>query len=238
MGILTLFNDLGLVPYQEALDFQEKLFREILHIKKCNAELPQCEQYIQYNYLVFCQHPHVYTLGKSGDESNLLINTLQLQDRQAEFIKTNRGGDITYHGPGQLVGYPILDLESIHLGTRQYIEKMEDALILTLAEYNIESYKKSDVIGVWLQATDSKPERKIAAIGVKVSRFVSMHGFALNISTNMDYFGYINPCGIIDKGVTSMEKELGYVPDFDEIKSKVKQHLADQLGLEIFKIEE
>lgn len=234
MQIFTLFTDLGLVSYPDALSYQERLFEEILFIKKCNEELPQCEKQVQYNHLIFCEHPHVYTLGKSGKESNLLINTLQLQDKHAAFIKTNRGGDITYHGPGQLVGYPILDLESLHFGTRQYIEKMEDALILTLKEYGINSYRKDDVIGVWIAADKSRPERKIAAIGVKVSRYVSMHGFALNVSTNMDYFNYINPCGITDKGVTSMEKELGYAPDFTELKQKVKQNLVDQLALMLY----
>jgi len=234
MQIFTLFTDLGLISYPDALNYQERLFEEILFIKKCNEELPQCEKQVQYNHLIFCEHPHVYTLGKSGNESNLLINTLQLQDKNAAFIKTNRGGDITYHGPGQLVGYPILDLESLHFGTRQYIEKMEDALILTLKEYGISSYRKNDVIGVWIEANKNSPERKIAAIGVKVSRYVSMHGFALNVSTNMDYFDYINPCGITNKGVTSMEKELGYAPDFLELKQKIKQHLVEQLALMLY----
>ncbi len=229
MEVFTIFNDLGLIPYQEALIYQTKLFDEILFIKNCNETLPQCEKHALYNHLIFCEHPHVYTLGKSGDESNLLINTLQLQAKNAEFVKTNRGGDITYHGPGQLVGYPILDLESLNLGTRQYIEKMEDAIIITLQELGI---------GVWIAETKEKPERKIAAIGVKISRKVSMHGFALNITTNMDYFNYINPCGFIDKGVTSIEKELGYAPDYESIKSKLMRNLIQQLELKIFEIGE
>ncbi len=238
MQVFTLFTDLGLIPYQKALDYQKKLFDEILFVKKCNETLPQCEKQGQYNHLIFCEHPHVYTLGKSGNESNLLINTLQLQSKQAEFVKTNRGGDITYHGPGQLVGYPVLDLEGLHLGTRQYIEKMEDAIILTLREYGIESYKKSDIIGVWLAEAENLPERKIAAIGVKISHQVTMHGFALNVTTNMDYFDYINPCGFIDKGVTSMEKELGFAPDSETLKSKLKQHLIQLLDLKIYELNE
>ena len=236
MEVFTLFNDLGVIPYPEALEYQEKLFNEVLYVKNCNLELSQCEKLIQYNHLIFCEHPHVYTLGKSGDESNLLINTLQLQANDAEFIKTTRGGDITYHGPGQLVGYPILDLEGLRIGTKQYIEKMEDAIILTLKEYGIESYRRSDSIGVWLAETEDKPERKISAIGVKISRYVSMHGFALNVLTNMDYYNYINPCGILDKGVTSMEKELDYTPDFEEVKSKLKQHLVQELDLKLYEM--
>jgi lipoyl(octanoyl) transferase len=237
MKIYTLFTDLGLVPYQKALDYQKKLFEEIVFIKKCNDDLPQCEKQVLYNHLIFCEHPHVYTLGKSGNETNLLINTLQLQEKRAEFVKTNRGGDITYHGPGQLVGYPILDLESLHLGTRQYIEKMEEAIILTLKEYGIESYKNPDAIGVWIAADKKRGERKIAAIGVKVSRQVSMHGFALNVCPDMDYFNHINPCGFIDKGVTSMDVELGYAPDFELLKVKLKKHLVEQLSIQLYDVE-
>jgi len=237
MDVFTLFNDIGIIPYQEALDHQEKLFNEVLYVKNCNLELSQCEKLVQYNHLIFCEHPHVYTLGKSGNEANLLINTLQLQTNDAEFVKTTRGGDITYHGPGQLVGYPILDLEGLQLGTKQYIEKMEDAIILTLKDYGLETYRKSDAIGVWLVERNGKPERKIAAIGVKISRYVSMHGFALNVTTNMDYYKSINPCGILDKGVTSMEKELDYTPDINEVKLKLKKHLAQQLDLNIYEME-
>jgi len=236
MEVSTLFTDLGLMPYLKALNYQQKLFDEILCTKKNNESLPQCEIQPQYNHLLFCEHPHVYTLGKSGNKSNLLINTLQLQAKNAEFVKTNRGGDITYHGPGQLVGYPILDLDYLQIGTRQYIENMEEAIILTLKEYGIESYKKSDIIGVWLAQNETKPERKIAAIGVKVSRNVSMHGFALNVNTNMDYFNYINPCGYIDKGVTSMEQELGTAPDMNAVKTKLKIHLDQQLNLNLHEI--
>lgn len=237
MEVFTLFTDLGLMPYLEALNYQKKLFDEILCAKRNNENLPQCEKQAQYNHLLFCEHPHVYTLGKSGDESNLLINTLQLQAKNAEFVKTNRGGDITYHGPGQLVGYPILDLDYLQIGTRQYIENMEDAIILTLKEYGIVSYKKTDIIGVWLAENEIKPERKIAAIGVRVSRNVSMHGFALNVNTNMDYFNNINPCGFIDKSVTSMKQELGTAPDMNSVKAKLKKHFDQQLNLNLLEIE-
>lgn len=233
MEVLTKFTDLGLIAYQEAFSFQQKLFDEILFIKKSNEKPAQDEKHLQCNHLIFCEHPHVYTLGKSGNESNLLINAIQLKAKHAEFVKTSRGGDITYHGPGQLVGYPILDLEALNLGTRQYIEKMEDAIIFSLKEYGIESYKKEDCIGVWLAGIDDKQERKIAAIGVKVSRNVSMHGFALNVTTDMDYFNYINPCGFIDKGVTSIEKELGFAPDYETLKSRLKHHLIEQLELKL-----
>ncbi|MCD6179063.1 MAG: lipoyl(octanoyl) transferase LipB [Bacteroidales bacterium] len=236
MEVFTIFNDLGYMSYQETLEYQEKLFNEILYIKNCNRTLPQCEKQVQYNYLIFCEHPHVYTLGKSGDESNLLINTLQLQDKNADFVKTSRGGDITYHGPGQLVGYPILDLEGLQIGTRKYIEKMEDAIILLLKEYGLETYRRTDSIGVWLAETSDKPERKIAAIGVKISRYVSMHGFALNVNPDMDYYKHINPCGILDKGVTSMEEELGYAPDIQEIKIKLKGYLTQQLELNLYEM--
>ena len=233
MGSNTLFKDLGLIPYQAALDYQEKLFDALLDSKKQNDLRLEKEKDPPHNTLIFCEHPHVYTLEKSGDDSNLLINALQLQTKKAEFIKTNRGGDITYHGPGQLVGYPILDLEKLELGTRTYIEKMEGAIILTLKEYGIESYKKTDSIGVWLSKTSSLPERKIAAIGVKISRQVSMHGFALNVNTELDYFNFINPCGFIDKGVSSMEKELGVTIDLEAVKTKLLYHLTKELSLTI-----
>jgi lipoyl(octanoyl) transferase len=236
MSSHTIFTNLGLIPYSEALDFQQKLFDELIHLKILNESLPQCEKLASYNHLIFCEHPHVYTLGKSGDESNLLIDAIQLKANNADFVKTNRGGDITYHGPGQLVGYPILDLEDMQLGTRQYIEKMEEAIIQTLGDYGIISYKKNDAIGVWLAANENESERKIAAIGVKISRAVSMHGFALNVNTNLDYFNYINPCGFIDKGVTSIEKEIGFTPDYEVLKMKIKQNLAKKLSLSFYEM--
>lgn len=231
MEKLTYFSDLGLLPYQKVWDQQESIFNELIDIKRQNFHLPQCEQIQGDQHLIFCQHPHVYTLGKSGDAQNLLINQIELQANDAEFIKTNRGGDITYHGPGQLVGYPIFDLEALNLSVKEYIFQLEEAIINVIAEYGIKGKRLDGAIGVWLDATETLPERKICAIGVKVSRHVSMHGFAMNINTNLDYFNYINPCGFIDKSVTSLQKELGREMDFEEVKSKVKKQLKEVFAL-------
>lgn len=231
MGKITYFSDLGLSPYQAVWGQQESIFNEIIDIKRQNYHLPLCEQIESHQHLIFCQHPHVYTLGKSGDTQNLLINQIELQANDAEFIKTNRGGDITYHGPGQLVGYPIFDLEALQLSVKEYIYHLEEAVIKVIAQYGIKGKRLDGAIGVWLDATESLPERKICAIGVKVSRHVSMHGFAMNINTNLDYFNYINPCGFVDKSVTSLQKELGRKMDFEEVKSKVKEQLEDVFHL-------
>lgn len=231
MGKITYFSDLGLSPYQAVWGQQESIFNEIIDIKRQNYHLPPCEQIESHQHLIFCQHPHVYTLGKSGDAQNLLINQIELQANDAEFIKTNRGGDITYHGPGQLVGYPIFDLEALKLSVKEYIYQLEEAIIKVIAQYGIKGKRLDGAIGVWLEATEHLPERKICAIGVKVSRHVSMHGFAMNINTNLDYFNYINPCGFIDKSVTSLQKELGRKMDFEEVKSMVKKQLEDVFDL-------
>lgn len=228
----TYFSDLGLQDYQKVWDRQEEIFNELIHIKSMNFDLPQCEKLHEFQHLIFCEHPHVYTLGKSGDAHNLLINQIELQAKDAQFIKTNRGGDITYHGPGQLVGYPILNLEELNMGVKEYIYGLEEAIINTIAEYGLKGKTVEGAIGVWLDATDQLPERKICAIGVKVSRHVTMHGFALNINTNLDYYNYINPCGFVDKGVTSLQKELGRKLDFEEVKQKVKHHLKKVFHLE------
>jgi lipoyl(octanoyl) transferase len=202
-------TDWGLIEYNEAWNKQEEIFRATIQLK---TEGKPTE-----NTLVFCEHPHVYTLGKSGDEQNLLLNYIQLQAADAQFVKTNRGGDITYHGPGQIVGYPIFDLANFNIGLKQYIFLIEEAIIRTLLEYGIKSERLDGATGVWLDT--GKPTcRKISAIGVRSSRFVTMHGFALNVNTNLTYFGHINPCGFIDKGVTSLEKELGRKVDMDEVK--------------------
>lgn len=231
MGKITYFSDLGLSPYQAVWGQQESIFNEIIDIKRQNYHLPPCEQIESHQHLIFCQHPHVYTLGKSGDAQNLLINQIELQANDAEFIKTNRGGDITYHGPGQLVGYPIFDLEALKLSVKEYIYHLEEAIIKVIAQYGIKGKRLDGAIGVWLEATEHLPERKICAIGVKVSRHVSMHGFAMNINTNLDYFNYINPCGFVDKSVTSLQKELGRKMDFEEVKSMVKKQLKDVFDL-------
>jgi lipoyl(octanoyl) transferase len=197
MEINTIFKDLGVIDYKEAWDYQENLFAEVTNIKIQNRDLPQCEQIEYLNYLLFCQHPHVYTLGKSGSQNNLLINSIQLQAKHASFYKINRGGDITYHGPGQLVAYPIIDMELFGLGVKAYVHALEEVVIRAIAKYGIIGDRLDGATGVWLD-TDSKNTRKICAIGIKTSRFVSMHGFAMNINTDLNYFNYINPCGFVD----------------------------------------
>ncbi|MCK9207320.1 MAG: lipoyl(octanoyl) transferase LipB [Salinivirgaceae bacterium] len=221
----TIYNDLGTIEYKQAWDYQEGLFNRVMQSKLNKTEEP--------NYLLFCEHPHVFTLGKSGEEENFLIHQEFLKQINATYFQTNRGGDITYHGPGQLVGYPILDLEKFGVALKDYIYKLEEAIILTLAEYGIEGHHYQGATGVWLDTGVPHKTRKICAIGVKASRFVTMHGFALNVNTNLNYFTYINPCGFKDKGVTSMEKELGKPLDFEGVKAKAKLHLAKVFGMNL-----
>jgi len=211
------FEDLGLIDYQEAWNYQEERF-DLLVDYKLHPE----GKALPGQYLLFCEHPHVYTLGKSGDEHNLLIRQEFLKKIEATYYKTNRGGDITYHGPGQLVGYPILDLETWGLGLKQYIGLLEDSIIELLKAYGITATRMEGATGVWLDATHPVKARKICAIGVRSGRHVTMHGFALNVNTNLDYFTYINPCGFDTKGVTSMAKELGSSCDFDRIKEELR----------------
>lgn len=202
--------DWGLIEYNEAWAKQEELFSSSIERKSQDLSTD--------NYLIFCEHPHVYTLGKSGDEHNLLLNYIQLQAKDATFVHTNRGGDITYHGPGQVVCYPIFDLANFELGLKQYIHCIEEAIIKTLSLYTIMSTRLEGATGVWLDV--GLPTcRKICAIGVRSSRYVTMHGFALNVNTDLNYFNYIHPCGFLDKGVTSMEKELDHKVDMEELKS-------------------
>lgn len=209
------FEDLGLKDYKACWDYQETIHQEIATNKKSrNGASP-------VNRFLLVEHPHVYTLGKSGDEHNLLIHGEFLKKIEATFYKINRGGDITYHGPGQLVGYPIIDLEYYKIGIREYIERMEDAIIQTIAHYGLTGGRKEGATGVWLDADIPAKARKICAIGVRVSRFVTMHGFALNVSTDMRYFSYINPCGFLNYGVTSLEKELGRKMEMQEVKEVV-----------------
>lgn len=222
---LVKFKDLGLISYKDAWDFQENIFGESLKLKANNRENPN-NIVIPENHLFFCDHPHVYTHGKSGSEDNLLLNFIQLQAKNAEFFKTNRGGDITYHGPGQIVGYPIIDLEQFGLGIKDYIFKIEEAIISFLKEFDIKAERLKGATGVWLD-TDNAKARKICAIGVKASRHITMHGFAFNINTNLDYFNYINPCGFTDKSVTSLEKELGKKQDFEIMKGLLKNKVAE-----------
>ena len=221
------FLPLGTIDYQEAWDFQEKLFAETLEIKVANRKTlsPEAEK-VTPNYLIFCQHPHVYTLGKSGSENNLLINEDFLKAKGATFYKINRGGDITYHGPGQLVGYPIFDLDNFFTDIHKYLRLLEEAIILTLAEYDLVAGRIPGLTGVWLDHEEQLRPRKICAMGVKCSRWVTMHGFALNVNTDLDYFNYIVPCGITDKAVTSLQKELGREIPMAEVEEKVMRHLS------------
>ena len=207
------FQDWGEVPYNEAWERQEQIFSQTID-RKLQGQATE-------NTMIFCEHPHVYTLGKSGDEHNLLIDYIQMQAAGAQFVKTNRGGDITYHGPGQIVGYPVFDLNSFNIGLKKYIELLEEVVILTLKDVGIYAERFPGATGVWLDV--GKPSaRKICAIGVRSSRFVTMHGFALNVNTDLTYFSHINPCGFVDKGVTSVQKELGHSVDVEMIKSKLK----------------
>ena len=219
--------DLGLKEYKETWDLQEQLFNSLMEYKKTEMpiglEIP--------NYLLCCQHPHVYTLGKSGSESNLLINLLQLQAKNATFYKTNRGGDITYHGPGQIVGYPILDLENFSMGIKAYVHSLEEVIILMLNEYGINSERLTGATGVWIEPR-SPNARKICAIGVRASRYITMHGFALNVNTNLSYFSYINPCGFTDKSVTSMEKELAVSIPLLDVQLGLKKQFKKVFGME------
>ena len=218
----VVFQDLGLIDYKEAWDYQEKRFNEILDVKKNNRK--ENRQDPTLSHLLFCEHPHVYTLGKSGDENNLLVNEDYLKSRGATFYKINRGGDITYHGPGQIVGYPILDLDHFFTDIHKYLRYLEEAVILTLADYGIKSTRSDGETGVWLDV-GSERARKICALGVRSSRWVTMHGFAFNVNCDLSYFGNIIPCGIVDKSVTSMQKELGKEVDMQEVQQKLKGHL-------------
>ena len=214
------FEDLGVMDYQEAWDYQEERFNALVEYKRRQEGGERPAQ-----YLLFCEHPHVYTLGKSGDEHNLLIRQDFLKKIQATYYKTNRGGDITYHGPGQLVGYPILDLEHLGIGLKEYILLLETAIMELLMGYGIVATHMEGATGVWIDADHPVKARKICAIGVRSGRHVTMHGFALNVNTNLDYFTYINPCGFQTKGVSSMQKELGGPQDMKEIKNRLRDIL-------------
>jgi lipoyl(octanoyl) transferase len=215
------YQDLGIKEYQETWDYQESLFNSIIDFKRDHSSSDPAIK-AQDNYLLFVEHPHVYTLGKSGSENNLLLNHIQLQAKHAQFIKTNRGGDITYHGPGQIVGYPILDLEEANLSIKEYIHLLEQSVINAISVYGITGSRMNGATGVWLDPEIPNKARKICAIGVRASRHVTMHGFALNVNTNLEYFNYINPCGFIDKKVTSIQNELGQEVDFEETKMVMK----------------
>jgi len=224
------FKDLGLIDYKKCWDFQEELFAEILAVKSSNRK--ENKTVSTKNHLIFCEHPHVYTLGKSGDKKNLLVNDDYLKSRGATFHKINRGGDITYHGPGQIIGYPILDLDNFFTDIHKYLRFLEEAVILTLKEYGLESERSPGETGVWFDVGTPKA-RKICALGVKSSRWVTMHGFAFNINSDLSYFGNIIPCGITDKTVTSLQKELGKEIKMNEVRNKLKAHLVELFEMKI-----
>lgn len=214
-----LFRDLGSMDYKECWDLQENIFSTTVQTKFQNRSLPDNEKTITENHLLFVEHPHVYTLGKSGDISNLLLDEDALQKVDARFYAINRGGDITYHGPGQIVGYPIFDLDHYFSDIHRYLRTLEEAIILTLKEFNIDAGRIDGLTGVWLDPEHPTRARKIAALGVKCSRWVTMHGFAFNVNSDLSYFSNIVPCGITDKAVTSLHLETGRVMNMEEVKN-------------------
>ncbi len=224
------FIDLELIDYKKAWDYQTELFQGILSIKSQNRSRADDKQLATDNFVLFCEHPHVFTLGKSGKESNLLIQQENLRTIDATYYHINRGGDITYHGPGQIVGYPVLDLENFFTDIHKYMRTLEGAVIETLAEFDIRAGRIPGLTGVWVG--DGDDARKICALGVKTSRWVTMHGFAFNVNTDLHYFDYIIPCGIEGKGVTSMERELGSKQDVKEVRRVLQEKLGEQFGIE------
>ena len=229
----VIFNDLGLIDYKESWDYQTNLFDSIVQQKIFNRKNPE-NQKITENYLLFCEHPHVYTLGKSGSEENLLIKGSQLKEKGANYYKINRGGDITYHGPGQLVVYPIFDLDHFFTDIHKYLRYLEEAVILTLQEYGIKGERVDGLTGVWIDGNQPSA-RKICAIGVKSSRWVTMHGIGFNINSHLEYFNYIVPCGIDDKAVTSIKNEIGQAVNMEELKKKLKINLANIFNFDFIK---
>jgi lipoyl(octanoyl) transferase len=230
MRPLVYFRDLGLIDYKEAWDFQETIFNNTIQEK---IQIRNGDQSLETkNYLLFCEHPHVYTLGKSGSESNLLLNELELEQEEATFYKINRGGDITYHGPGQLVAYPIFDLDHFFTDIHKYMRFLEEAVIQTLADFGIIGGRVEGLTGVWIEG-DTPKARKICALGVKSSRWVTMHGIGFNVNSDLNYFSHIIPCGIDDKAVTSMRQELGRELDLKEVSSVLKNKLAQLFEFEL-----
>ena len=219
-------QNLGLIDYKKAWDYQETLFEKVL----TQRVEPHREH---FGYLLLCEHPHVYTIGKSGNDTNLLINEQMLQRIDATCYHINRGGDITYHGPGQVVAYPIIDLEALGIKLKDYIQMFEEVVIRVLEKHGVFAGRLDGSTGVWLDVGKAGLERKICAIGVRASRFVTMHGLAFNVNTNLDYFNHINPCGFVDKGVTSMQKELGKEIDFEKVQEQVKLEFEQVFGLKV-----
>ena len=221
------------MDYQQAWDYQTNLFQSILDIKSQNLTLPSSQQLTTNNYLLFCEHPHVFTLGKSGDENNLLLKKEDLHNIDAAYYHINRGGDITYHGPGQVVVYPILDLENFFTDIHQYMRMLEESVIQTVNDFNIKAGRIKGLTGVWVDHENEKAARKICALGVKTSRWVTLHGLAFNVNTMLEYFNHIIPCGIDNKAVTSLEKELRDKQDMKQIKSILKEKIVSLFEMEI-----
>lgn len=232
MNKQVYFQDWGLTEYQAAWDRQEAFFEEIVQQKIRNRQ--EGTQTETKNYLIFTEHPHVYTLGKSGKPEHLLLDEDGLREKEASYHRINRGGDITYHGPGQIVGYPILDLDNFFTDIHLYLRTLEEAIIQLLADYGLKGERYEGFTGVWLDVENPLRARKICAMGVRASRWVTMHGFALNVNTDLSYFGNIVPCGIDDRGVTSLQQELGGLPlDLEEVKNKLRQHIAQQFDMDL-----
>ena len=231
MSYSVAYKDIGLKDYKETWDYQEEIFGMLIGNKKRRDDVIPSENNLMQGTLIFVEHPHVYTLGKSGSENNLLIDLIQLQAREAKFYKTDRGGDITYHGPGQIVVYPIFDLEVLKIGLKEYIFRLEEAIIMTIREFGIYGSRLNGGTGVWIDPDIKGRARKICAIGVRASKYVTMHGFAFNVNTDLTYFNHINPCGFTDKGVTSLEKELGARQEMDVVKGLVKKNLTEVFEL-------
>lgn len=229
----VLIEDLGLVDYQQTWDYQTQLFNSIIEKKLAMRDLPEEDQQAPAGYLLLCEHPHVYTLGKSGKRENLLIDESQLRNANATYHEINRGGDITYHGPGQLVGYPIFDLDSYFTDIHKYLRFLEEAIIRTLADFGISAGRIDGLTGVWIEFENPLKARKICAMGVKASRWVTMHGFALNVQPDLSYFKNIIPCGIDDKAVTSISEELGRTVSMQEVKTVLVNHIVDLFEITI-----
>jgi lipoyl(octanoyl) transferase len=227
----VIYKDLGRKDYKETWDYQADIFNRLVDSKKMGTGPLRNDMNTTPGTLIFVEHPHVYTLGKSGSENNLLLDMIQLKAKDASFYRIDRGGDITYHGPGQIVGYPIFDLEEIKIGLKDYIFRLEEAIIKTCKEFGISASRLQGGTGVWLDPDIPGKARKICAIGVRASKFVTMHGFAFNVNTDLSYFNNINPCGFTDKGVTSLRKELGAEQDFEIVKEKVKNNLKEVFNL-------
>ena len=229
----TRYINLGLIDYKDAWDYQTDLFQRVLGVKAENRSHPDNQQRLTDNFLVFCQHPHVYTLGKSGKEENLLVKDDELKVIGASYYHINRGGDITYHGPGQIVGYPIIDLENFFTDIHKYMRLLEEAVIQTVREFGVSAGRIPGLTGVWINHNEKESARKICALGVKTSRWVTMHGFALNVNTDLNYFSHIVPCGIDDKEVTSLQKELGQAVDLSAVEEVLKNKIADLFGMKL-----